>query len=134
MTALPVATAPGAARGLFPGVLACCVVAAASTFLSEHYGAPVMLFALLLGLAMNFLSAEGPCAAGIAFTGREVAHAVGCKGEAGSDLHGGHTVGRRCSRNWSRSLFFCILPVAPSGIASTNTTSSGVHHLAILPS
>jgi hypothetical protein len=34
----------------------------------------------------------------------------------------------------ARSLFFCILPVAPSGIASTNTTSSGVHHLAILPS
>ena len=43
-------------------------------------------------------------------------------------------VGRRWSRNCSRSLFFCILPVAPSGIASTNTTSSGVHHLAILPS
>ena len=72
MTALTVANAPGAARGLFPGVLACCVVAAASTFLSEHYGAPVMLFALLLGMAMNFLSAEGPCAAGIEFTARQV--------------------------------------------------------------
>lgn len=59
-------------RSLFPGVLACCVVAAASTFLSEHYGAPVMLFALLLGMAMNFLSAEGACAPGIAFTAREV--------------------------------------------------------------
>jgi uncharacterized integral membrane protein (TIGR00698 family) len=72
MTALTVATAPGAARGLFPGVLACCVVAAASTFLSEHYGAPVMLFALLLGMAMNFLSSDGPCAAGIEFTARQV--------------------------------------------------------------
>ena len=72
MTALTVATAPGAARGLFPGILACCVVAAASTFLSEHYGAPVMLFALLLGMAMNFLSADGPCAAGIEFTARQV--------------------------------------------------------------
>ena len=60
------------ARSLFPGVLACAVVAAAATFLSEHYGAPVMLFALLLGMAMNFLSGEGPCAAGIAFTGRTV--------------------------------------------------------------
>ena len=59
-----------AARGLFPGVLACGVVAAAATFLSQHYGAPVMLFALLLGMAMNFLSAEGPCAPGIAFSGR----------------------------------------------------------------
>jgi uncharacterized integral membrane protein (TIGR00698 family) len=60
------------ARLLFPGVLACAVVAAASTFLSEHYGAPVMLFALLLGMAMNFLSGEGPCAAGIEFTARQV--------------------------------------------------------------
>ena len=57
-------------RVLFPGVLACGVVSAASTFLSQHYGAPVMLFALLLGMSMNFLSAEGPCAPGIAFTGR----------------------------------------------------------------
>src|SRR6187402_1814120 len=72
MTALTAGAVPGAARGLFPGVLACCVVAAASTFLSEHYGAPVMLFALLLGMAMNFLSAEGPCAAGIEFTARQV--------------------------------------------------------------
>jgi len=47
MTALTAGTAPGVARGLFPGLLACGVVAAASTFLSEHYGAPVMLFALL---------------------------------------------------------------------------------------
>jgi uncharacterized integral membrane protein (TIGR00698 family) len=60
------------ARLLFPGVLACAVVAAASTFLSEHYGAPVMLFALLLGMAMNFLSGDGPCAAGIEFTARQV--------------------------------------------------------------
>ncbi len=58
------------ARVLFPGVLACSVVGAAATFLSQHYGAPVMLFALLLGMAMNFLSAEGPCAEGIAFSGR----------------------------------------------------------------
>jgi uncharacterized integral membrane protein (TIGR00698 family) len=48
------------------------LVAAAATFLSEHYGAPVMLFALLLGMAMNFLSGEGPCAAGIEFTARHV--------------------------------------------------------------
>lgn len=57
-------------RALFPGVMACGVVAAASTFLSQHYGAPVMLFALLLGMAMNFLSAEGACAPGIAFSAR----------------------------------------------------------------
>ena len=63
---------PGYGRELMPGVLACGVVAAAATFLSEHYGAPVMLFALLLGMAMNFLSADGPCAAGIEFTARQL--------------------------------------------------------------
>ena len=54
MTALSAALGrPNAAKALFPGVLACAVVAAAATFLSEHYGAPQMLFALLLGLAVN---------------------------------------------------------------------------------
>ena len=51
-------------------MLACAVVAAAATFLSEHYGAPVMLFALLLGLAMNCLSGEEPCGPGIEFASR----------------------------------------------------------------
>src|SRR5947208_7883712 len=72
MTTLALAAWPARARALFPGVLACGVVAAAATFLSQHYGAPVMLFALLLGLAMNFLSAEGPCAPGIEFSARQL--------------------------------------------------------------
>jgi uncharacterized integral membrane protein (TIGR00698 family) len=57
---------------LMPGVIVSSMVAAAATFLSEHYGAPVMLFALLLGMAMNFLSADGVCKPGIEFTSREV--------------------------------------------------------------
>lgn len=57
---------------LSPGVLVSAVVAAAATFLSEHYQAPVMLFALLLGMAVNFLAAEGACKPGIEFTAREV--------------------------------------------------------------
>ena len=68
--ALSISTWPGRSRVLFPGVLACAVTAAAATFLSQHYGAPVMLFALLLGLAMNFLSREGPCKPGIEFSSR----------------------------------------------------------------
>jgi uncharacterized integral membrane protein (TIGR00698 family) len=72
MTAVSAAFGRPELKGLFPGVLACGVVAAAATFLSEHYGAPVMLFALLLGMAMNFLSGDGPCAAGIEFTARQV--------------------------------------------------------------
>ena len=59
-------------QALMPGLLASAVVAIAATFLSEHYGAPVMLFALLLGIAMNFLSEEGNCKAGIEFGSRQV--------------------------------------------------------------
>jgi uncharacterized integral membrane protein (TIGR00698 family) len=64
------AAGPARLRTLFPGVMACGVVAAAAAFLGQHYGAPVLLFALLLGLAMNFLSADGPCAPGIEFCAR----------------------------------------------------------------
>jgi uncharacterized integral membrane protein (TIGR00698 family) len=72
MSTLSIAGWPARSRALFPGVLACAVVAAAATFLSQHYGAPVMLFALLLGMAMNFLSGDGPCVPGIEFTARQV--------------------------------------------------------------
>jgi len=41
-------------RELAPGFAVSAMVAAAASFLSEHYGAPVMLFALLLGMALNF--------------------------------------------------------------------------------
>lgn len=60
------------AGGLFPGLLVSATVAVAAMFLSEHYGAPVMLFALLLGMALNFLSQEGSSAAGIDFTAKQV--------------------------------------------------------------
>ena len=36
-------------------------------FLSEHYGASAMLFALLLGMALNFLGTEGKTVPGIQF-------------------------------------------------------------------
>jgi uncharacterized integral membrane protein (TIGR00698 family) len=72
MAELTWATAPTRARSLFPGVMACAVVAAAATFLGSHYGAPVLLFALLLGLGMNFLSTDGPCGPGIEFCARNL--------------------------------------------------------------
>ncbi|MBQ0929316.1 putative sulfate exporter family transporter [Ideonella sp. 4Y16] len=70
LNALARAASPAQLRALFPGAMACAVVAAAAGFLGQHYGAPVLLFALLLGLAMNFLAAEGPCGPGIAFCSR----------------------------------------------------------------
>jgi uncharacterized integral membrane protein (TIGR00698 family) len=65
----------------FPGVLASVIIAIAATFLSEHYGGPVMLFALLLGMAFYFLSQEGRCVAGIEFASKRVLRvAVGLLG------------------------------------------------------
>ena len=49
-------TLPHRIRTLAPGVGVALVLATAATFLSEHYTAPVMLFALLLGLAFGFLN------------------------------------------------------------------------------
>ena len=52
---------------LLPGLLLSATIAAAASFLGAHYGAPVMLFALLLGMAFNFLHDDGPCRPGIEF-------------------------------------------------------------------
>jgi uncharacterized integral membrane protein (TIGR00698 family) len=72
MSAIALTQINDRARQLAPGITVSLVVAAAATFLSEHYGAPVMLFALLLGLGLNFLAADGKCKAGIEFTARTV--------------------------------------------------------------
>jgi uncharacterized integral membrane protein (TIGR00698 family) len=62
---------PNTLRALFPGLLLCTTIAAAATFLSDHYGGPAMLFALLLGIAFNFLSEDGsPCKAGVEVAAR----------------------------------------------------------------
>ena len=50
---------------VFPGLAISAVVGIAATFLSVHYHASVMLFALLLGMALNFLAEEGRCIEGI---------------------------------------------------------------------
>ncbi|MBK1670214.1 hypothetical protein CKO28_19455 [Rhodovibrio sodomensis] len=55
----------GEARRLFPGLLVCLTIAAAARFLANHYGAPHMLFALLLGMAFHFLSEDTVCRPGI---------------------------------------------------------------------
>jgi uncharacterized integral membrane protein (TIGR00698 family) len=57
---------------IYPGVVVAATIALAATFLSQHYGAPVMLFALLLGMAFHFLHEEGRCIAGIEFCSRTV--------------------------------------------------------------
>ena len=58
--------------GCWRGLLVCALVALAARFLAGHYGVPVMLMALLLGMALNFLSAEQTCQPGIDLASRQV--------------------------------------------------------------
>lgn len=60
------------AQSLFPGVLVCVTIAAAAQFLSGHYGAPQMLFALLLGLAFHFLSDDKKTIPGVDFAASNI--------------------------------------------------------------
>ena len=62
----------GTAHKFYPGILAAGTVALAATFLAQHYQAPVMLFALLIGLAFHFLHEDGRCRAGIDFAARTI--------------------------------------------------------------
>ena len=63
----------GETKVLAPGLALALTVAFAATHLSEHYGAPVMLFALLIGLALHFLYADGvACGPGIEFAAKRL--------------------------------------------------------------
>ena len=53
------AAALSALRDHLPGIAVASLVAVTAKFLSEHYGAPAMLMALLLGLSLNFLAEDG---------------------------------------------------------------------------
>ena len=59
-------------HAIYPGVLVAGTIALASTWLALQYTAPVMLFALLFGMAFHFLHEEGRCVAGIEFSSRTV--------------------------------------------------------------
>ena len=72
---LPIAIAKGlpvSTSVIFPGLLASGTIALAATWLAQHYNAPVMLFALLLGMAFHFLHEEGRCIAGIEFSSKSL--------------------------------------------------------------
>lgn len=54
------------------GMLTAATIALASSFLSEHYGAPAMLFALLIGMAFAFLADSPTAKPGIVFASRSL--------------------------------------------------------------
>lgn len=66
------ASLPNDFSRLWPGFLVATVIAITAQFFAEHYGAPAMLMALLLGVALHFLFDDEKCTAGIEFTARTV--------------------------------------------------------------
>ncbi|MDO4636907.1 MAG: putative sulfate exporter family transporter [Lautropia sp.] len=66
---------PGVLRayaGLVPGVMLSGVIAVAASFVSEHYGGPKFLYALLIGVAFHFLSENDHCKVGIEFSAKKL--------------------------------------------------------------
>ena len=57
---------------LWPGFGVAALIAVTATFVSERYGGPQFLFALLFGIAFNFLSTDPRTRPGIEFTARTV--------------------------------------------------------------
>jgi uncharacterized integral membrane protein (TIGR00698 family) len=55
---------------LLPGLIVCIIAALAATWLSDHYGMPVILLGLLIGLALNFIAADDRTHRGLDFASR----------------------------------------------------------------
>lgn len=54
----------------FPGLAVCATAAAAAAWLSDHYGFPIILLGLIVGLALNFISADERTHKGLDFASR----------------------------------------------------------------
>lgn len=59
-------------RDYVPGMAIVVMGTLAAGFISDHYGAPLTLMALLIGLALNFLSADARLTPGLAFASRSL--------------------------------------------------------------
>ena len=59
-------------NSLLPGILISTLIAIAAQSISDHYGAPAMLMALLFGISLNFLSNDSKCELGITFSARNI--------------------------------------------------------------
>lgn len=56
--------------GYFPGLAITAIASLAAAYLSEHYGAPLMLMGLLIGLAFNFANGDVRLHPGLGFASK----------------------------------------------------------------
>ena len=61
-----------ASKRNLPGLLVCLVIAMSTSFLSENYGGPQLLYALLLGLSLHFLYLNEAVQPGIDFCAKTI--------------------------------------------------------------
>jgi uncharacterized integral membrane protein (TIGR00698 family) len=59
-------------REFLPGLIVVGLGTLAAGFISDHYGAPLTLTALLLGLSLNFLSSDRRLSAGLGFASKSL--------------------------------------------------------------
>lgn len=59
-------------RALLPGLSTALMIALSALFLAQHYLAPAVFFALLLGLAVNFLAKVEPTRLGLDFAAKNL--------------------------------------------------------------
>ncbi|KZL25499.1 YeiH family protein [Pseudovibrio sp. Ad37] len=59
-------------REIIPGLIIATVIAIAARYISEHQGGPVMLYALLIGMAVHSIYEDGNCQAGLSFAAKKV--------------------------------------------------------------
>jgi len=69
---LAIDDAKDAIRGHWPGLLLCIVIAIAAVFIADHRGGPTLLYALLLGMALNTVASEGVAKPGVDFAARRI--------------------------------------------------------------
>lgn len=55
---------------LWPGFAVCAIASIAAAWLSEHYGAPIILMGLLIGLSLNFVTSEARTHPGLDFVSK----------------------------------------------------------------
>lgn len=58
------------AQPIFPGLAICLIASLAAAWLSEHYGMPIILMGLLIGLALNFIATDPRTHRGLDYASR----------------------------------------------------------------
>ena len=94
-------------RELAPGILICATIGMASAFVSDNYGGPTLLFALLIGMAFHSLVIGSQAIPGIGFCSKTVLRA------------GVALLGARISLSQIGSLGWPPIVLVVSGVALT---------------